>query len=277
KATVKPESLSNKSVTWSSSNTKVATVDKDGIVIGKSNGTTQITAKTSNGKTDTCKVTVKEGYWEVKKGKYIYHYLNGTSKEWTISEYTAWNKLKEQKVKALSPTAYKRNGNMFTYAGITHQWFVQDSTADNIAIKNGGSPYAITVDHDRARESIFKINNGIWEPIKSIKVLIGRKGLSYNLNGQTDPKIYTKNTHTPIGLYYIDGYRSNNNNLYWVEFGVIYSDGKNGHGWNNGDYLHAGDNPVSWGGNSGGCIVADLEYAKWIYFNCGRGTPVLIW
>ena len=46
------------SYTWSSSNTSVATVDKNGKVTAKASGTATITVKTSNGKIATCKVTV---------------------------------------------------------------------------------------------------------------------------------------------------------------------------------------------------------------------------
>ena len=57
-ATVYPANAANKSVTWTSSNTSVATVSA-GKVTAKSAGTAVITAKTFNGKTATCKVTVK--------------------------------------------------------------------------------------------------------------------------------------------------------------------------------------------------------------------------
>ena len=58
KATVYPSNVANKKCTWRSSNTSVATVDKNGKVTAKASGTATITVKTSNGKTATCKVTV---------------------------------------------------------------------------------------------------------------------------------------------------------------------------------------------------------------------------
>ncbi len=57
-ATVNPIDATNKSVTWTTSNSKVATVS-NGKITAKSAGTATITAKTSNGKKATCKVTVK--------------------------------------------------------------------------------------------------------------------------------------------------------------------------------------------------------------------------
>ena len=58
KATVYPSNAANKKCTWRSSNTSVATVDKNGKVTAKASGTATITVKTSNGKTANCKVTV---------------------------------------------------------------------------------------------------------------------------------------------------------------------------------------------------------------------------
>ena len=59
-ATVLPENANDKSVTWSSSNTNVATVSKTGLVTAVANGTATITATTNDGsnKSATCKVTV---------------------------------------------------------------------------------------------------------------------------------------------------------------------------------------------------------------------------
>lgn len=58
-ATVKPDNATNKTVTWASSNTAVATVSSTGQVTAKATGTAQITA-TAGGKTSNCAVTVFE-------------------------------------------------------------------------------------------------------------------------------------------------------------------------------------------------------------------------
>ena len=60
-ATVAPSDAANKSVTWSSSNTSVATVTTSGVVTAVGEGTAVITVKTADGgKTASCKVTVTE-------------------------------------------------------------------------------------------------------------------------------------------------------------------------------------------------------------------------
>ena len=59
KATLAPAGVTEKTVTWKSSNTKVATVSKTGVVTGVKAGTATISATTSNGKKAVCKVTVK--------------------------------------------------------------------------------------------------------------------------------------------------------------------------------------------------------------------------
>ena len=58
KATIAP-SEAVKTVKWSSSDEKIATVDKHGMVTGKKVGTVTITATTPNGLTAVCKVNVK--------------------------------------------------------------------------------------------------------------------------------------------------------------------------------------------------------------------------
>ena len=64
-ATVSPEDASNKNVTWTSSDEKVATVDATGKVTAVKAGTATITVTTEDGeKTATCAVTVKHKHVE---------------------------------------------------------------------------------------------------------------------------------------------------------------------------------------------------------------------
>lgn len=58
KATVEPSNATNKSITWSSSDTKIAAVDSTGKVTAVAAGTATITAKSADGPSATCKITV---------------------------------------------------------------------------------------------------------------------------------------------------------------------------------------------------------------------------
>ena len=225
-------------------------------------------------------------YWEINNNQYIYHYLDGTTKEWTISEYEAWKKLKEQNVKALDPTAYEITGKHIYYAGFKQYYVCKDNTANNKAIKNGGSPYAITVDLDNFRESVFE-NNGtnndpIWEPIKSVRVNHGGK-FDYEVWKKLDHKLFAKNCKTPQGLFYTNGAHWDNVDdkkghilRYWVSFGTK---GRINSSLKVEDvlYLHEVTGGKSVGNTNSGCVTSVTEHAKWIYYNIGRGTPILIW
>ena len=66
-ATVQPTNATNQKVTWSSSNTDIATVETDGTVTAKAVGTADITVTTADGgKTAKCTVTVKEAQAETE-------------------------------------------------------------------------------------------------------------------------------------------------------------------------------------------------------------------
>lgn len=69
-----PSNATNRNLKWSSSNTKIATVNDAGIVTGKSEGTVTITVKSSNGKSASCTVKiVKENAISFDNFKYDFH------------------------------------------------------------------------------------------------------------------------------------------------------------------------------------------------------------
>ncbi len=84
KTTFTPSNASNKTITWKTSNSKVATV-KNGKITAKKAGTVTITAKTSNGKTATCKVTVKNAPSKVTLSKKTLTLKKGSSATLKVS------------------------------------------------------------------------------------------------------------------------------------------------------------------------------------------------
>ena len=86
-STVLPVNAKNKTCTWSTSNSRVATVSNTGKVTAKATGAAVITVKTVNGKTATCKVTVKPAPTSVKINPTALTLGKGES--YTISENTS--------------------------------------------------------------------------------------------------------------------------------------------------------------------------------------------
>lgn len=82
-ATVAPANATNKAISWTSSNTSVATVSTGGLVTGISAGSAVITVLTQDGnKTATCAITVTQGsvtYYRIKNRWQATTYLSDTN------------------------------------------------------------------------------------------------------------------------------------------------------------------------------------------------------
>ena len=115
KATINPKNATNKKVTWSSSDKKVATVDKNGKVVAKRRGTCRITVSATDGSgvKAVCKVTVKQLVTSIKLNKSVINLKkkgNKATLKATVKPNNANNKKvtwKVQKPKNVSYNAKK--------------------------------------------------------------------------------------------------------------------------------------------------------------------------
>ena len=144
-ATVNPSNATNKSVTWTSSDNNIATVS-NGKITGKNTGTATITAKTSNGKTASCKVTVKPAVTLNKTsltlGKGETYKLNAKVDSSISNKTVAW-RTSNSKIATVD-----KNGNVKT-VGTGKVWITAKASnggeqACTIEVKNAPSKVTIS-------------------------------------------------------------------------------------------------------------------------------------
>ena len=92
-ATINPNTVANKKLSWSSSNTSVAKVSSSGLVTAVGTGTATITVRTTDGtdKKATCKITVNNTlpFIDVKKSDWFYNAVEYTYNRGIIKGATA--------------------------------------------------------------------------------------------------------------------------------------------------------------------------------------------
>ena len=180
KATVTPANAANKTLSWTSSNTKIATVS-NGVVKGVKAGRVVITAKTTDGSniSATCTVTVKQPVTSISLSKKATMY---TGKKLTL-------KAKVNPANASNKALTWKSSNT-KIAKVASNGVVTGVKAGTVKItataKDGSRKSAtctVTV-----RQSVSKIT------LSKTNVVLPKKGSSYNVKVTVAPKnAYNKN------------------------------------------------------------------------------------
>ena len=149
-AFITPDSVTNKTITWHSSDEKIATVDSTGLVTGTGLGTAKITAKTVNGKNASV---------DIKVNDYLANVAN-------VGDYVAYD-AGEWSEAAAQPTeqgkfggneANKNKGNSVTCDGLTPTlkgWRVLsiDTANKKVTLVHAGQPECYYQFYGHAEES----------------------------------------------------------------------------------------------------------------------------
>lgn len=180
KATVTPANAANKTLAWTSSNTKIATVS-NGVVKGVKAGRVVITAKTTDGSniSATCTVTVKQPVTNISLSKKATMY---TGKKLTlkakVNPANASNK-------ALTWKSYNTKIAKVASNGVVTG--VKAGTVKITATAKDGSRKSATCTVT-VRQSVSKIT------LSKTNVVLPKKGSSYNVKVTVAPKnAYNKN------------------------------------------------------------------------------------
>ncbi len=253
-ATVKPSDASDPSVTWSSSNTKVVTVDKNGKLTAVKDGTATITVTTTDGEyTADCAVTVSlysDGFHQDPDGTDWCYYKNGKISTGTtdIIQGTVngksgyWNVVKGRV--AASATVAKG-----TVDGTTAWWYVNkkgmvDTSYTGFATNSSGTWYAEKGKVTKKTNGVLQDTTGAlgsssaWYYVLNSKVQYDFTGLAdysnasgwwYITNGKVDRSVTTvaKNKN---GWWYVangkvnrsyTGFATNSSGSWYVESGRV--------------------------------------------------------
>lgn len=194
--TIAPSNAINQNVTWSSSNTAVATVSTSGLVTAVSSGTATITVTTQDGnKTATCAVTVTSSgvtYYKIKnhwQNTYLYDAgdrvrynttASDNSYQWTFEDVGSGQK----EIKNRGTGEYMHIENLLGYVQATartsgwmsSRWTQEDAGNGYIRLKNVWQPsYYIHVENLQNQAQYGTIDASWWSAQWMLEVVSASK------------------------------------------------------------------------------------------------------
>lgn len=162
KVTINPSNVTNKKITWKSSNTTVATV-KNGIVIAKRIGQAKITA-TNGEKTSTCTVTVIDPVKVIT--------IKANNKKVTANSTVNINKKQTIQLS----TTVKPKDAAITYKSSNEKIVKVDKKGKITGISKGVAKITVIAKTNNTMKFTFKVNVNV--PVDSLKIKYNNKAIT---------------------------------------------------------------------------------------------------
>ena len=175
KATINPKNATNKKVTWSSSDKKVATVDKNGKVVAKRRGTCRITVSATDGSgvKAFCKVTVKQLVTSIKLNRSVINLKkkgNKATLKATVKPNNANNKKVTWKSKSPKNVSVNKKGTVKALRNDSYSWvFVKASDGSKKSVKA-----LVVVGNKASKVEIGKKVKGKFIKLNNMNIVNGR-------------------------------------------------------------------------------------------------------
>lgn len=158
-AIIQPWTAADKSVTWTSDDTSVATVDKNGVITAVGVGECTVKAVPNGNKniSASCKVTVRglevtlEGLLQDEDGQPLFF-------NWNMAESSKWTKTGDFPVEIISATKFDRAGMIFAVDWDGNLNVFDSDTTESIAVFEGYPFYDMEM--SQLDNSLMGINGG---------------------------------------------------------------------------------------------------------------------